>query len=106
MAPAPDEEVHRDEHDLEAEEEDHQVHCAEHADHARLQQQHPGEVGPLVVARVDRQQGNGEEDPGQDDQEEGDAVNGQQPLDAKVRHPGMAKLELHVGPTVDVEGDQ
>ena len=58
------------------------------------------------MARIDRQQGYGEEQPGQDDQEQGDAVHGQQPLDAQVGYPGLAELELHVGPAVDVEGDQ
>ncbi len=94
VAPPADEEVHRDEHDLEAQEEDDQVEAGEHAHHAAFEDQHPGVVGAAVVPRVGGQDGDREQDPRQGDEEQRDPVYAEQPGDAELLDPCMAAAEL------------
>ena len=105
VPPAADEEVHRHEHGLEAQEEHDQVEAGEHAHDAALEDQQPGVVGAAVVFRVGGQDGDREQDPRQDDEEQRDSVDSEQPRHTEVSEPDVAAGELEA---VDsgVEGEQ
>ena len=87
VAPAADEEVHRHEHDLEEDEEHEQVEAEERAHHPGLEQEHPGEVRLLVVVRVGGEERQREQDPGEHDEQQRDAVDAEVPGDAPVLDP-------------------
>ena len=98
VAPAADEEVHRHEDDLEEDEEDEQVEAEERAHHPGLEQEHPGEVGLLVVVRVGREERQREEDAGEHDEQQRDAVDAEVPGDAPVLDPLVLGHELEARP--------
>ena len=104
VAPAPDEEVHRDEGDLEHEEEEEQVEGDEHAHAAGLEEQQPGGVGLGVVVGLDPHERQGEEEPRQEDEEQGDPVHPEVPVDAEGVDPRVAGHELEaVLPALEVD---
>ncbi len=94
VPPPTDEEVHRHQHDLEHDEEHEQVEGAEDADAPALEHQQPGVVRLRVVVGGDGDDGQREQQPGQDDEEQRDAVDPQVPRDAEVGDPGAVHLEL------------
>jgi hypothetical protein len=105
VAPPPDEEVHRHQHDLEHHEEQEEVERDEHAEAAGLEQQQPGVVGLGVVVGRGPQQGDREQQRGQHHQEQRDAVDTHVPRDAELGHPRPVDLELVAG-VAPVEGAQ
>ena len=89
VAPPPDEEVHRHEHDLEADEEQEEVERRKVPMHAGLEQQDPRGVGLLVVVALDAEQREREQDAGEHDEEQRDAVDAEVPRDARA--PGSSR---------------
>ena len=94
VAPARDEEVHRHQHDLEEHEEQDEVEREEHADERRFEQQHPGDegLGPFDVGR--REQPDRDEQRGQRDHEQADAVDADRPPHPERFHPRVTREEL------------
>ena len=94
VAPAPDQEVHRDQDDLEHDEEDEEVQGQERPQAAGLEQQQPGVVRLGVVARVGRQHGDREQAQGHHHEEERDPVDAEVPRDPEVGDPLLVVDEL------------
>ena len=95
-APDPDDEVHRDQHGLPEDVEEEEIERHEHAQHARLEQQHGDRK--LLPASLDRVPG-GEEDErheegGQQHQQQADPVHAQVVRDAEGGHPRALLDEL------------
>ena len=97
VAPPADQEVHRHEHDFEEQEEHEQVEAEERPDHARLEQQHPGQVRLVVVVRVDAEQRQREQHGGEHDEEQRDAVDAEMPRDPPRLDPCVLRHELVAG---------
>ena len=98
VTPATDEEVHRDEHDLEEDEEHEEVEAEEAAHHPRLQDEQPGEVRLDVVVGIDGDHRQREQQPGQHDEEQRDAVDAEVPGDPPLLDPGVLGDELEASP--------
>ena len=98
VAPAADEEVHRHEHDLEEDEEQEQVEDEERA-HARPASSSSiqASVRLLVVVGVGAEEGEREQQPGEHDEEQRDAVDAEVPRDAPLLDPGVLDDELEAG---------
>ena len=97
VAPARDEEVHRDQHDLEHHEEEEEVEREEHAEAPGLEQQEPGEERLLVVVRRRAEDGDREQHAGHHDQEQRDPVDAEVPGDVEVLDPGGLLDHLEAG---------
>ena len=97
-APDPDDEVHRDEHGLPEDIEEKEVEGHEHAQHARLQQEHgDGELFPAPLHGVPRgEEGQGHQEGGEEHEEQADAVHPQVVRDAEGGHPRALLHELIV----------
>jgi hypothetical protein len=96
-APDPDDQVHRDEHDLPEDVEQEQVQREEHADQADLEDEERDHV--FLDPRLDRLEAREDADPGQgrrqDDERGGQAIDAELVLDAEQRDPvgGLDVLE-------------
>ena len=95
MTPLADEEVHRDQHDLEEHEEGEQVEGEEHAHDPCLQHEQPRVVRLRRVLGLDRRMASGNR-AAEHHQPERDAVETQCPRDAEAGDPfgGVDELEL------------
>jgi hypothetical protein len=107
VAPPGDQEVHGNEDDLEEEEEHQQVEGHEDAEAPGLEQQHPTDVVLDVLLHDRADDGQREEDAGQDDEPERDAVDAELPGDAELADPVVRLQVLEaVGPGFEVDGDE
>ena len=100
-APDPDDEVHRDQHQLPEDVEDEQVQRDEGADHAGLEHQHgDDELAHADVADADglrRQQRQRHQEGRQQHQPQRDAVDAQVEADAERLDPDLVDLQLEPG---------
>ena len=100
-APDPDDEVHRDQHQLPEDVEDEQVQREEGADHAGLEHQHGDhELAHLHVADADRlrrQQRHWHQERRQQDQPQRDAVDAQVEADPQRSDPDLIHFQLEAG---------
>ena len=98
-APHPDDEVHRDQHQLPEDEEQKEIEGDEDADHAHLQEQEHGVVGlDAVLNRVPGRQHSEKTDHGREHQEQqADAVDANVIVDAERRNPVGALGKLEAG---------
>ncbi len=97
VAPAADQEVHRDEGQLPEDVKQHQVERHEDADHAAFEQQHQEQVRPqplLDPLPGENQHQHGQEG-GEQHQEEAQPIHPDEVLDLELLHPGQALDELH-----------
>jgi hypothetical protein len=96
VPPDPDEEVHRDEHGVPEHVEEKEVEGDEDPDHRALEEQEEGRElpHPRLNGLPRREERNRRQEPGEDDQQEADAVHAHQVLDAEGRDPGVALHEL------------
>ncbi len=99
VAPDADEEIHRNQHRVPEDVEEEEVDRDKHAEHRRLEREHEErEQLDALVHRLPRaQQRQRRQEPGQHDEEQADAVDANQVLDAEHRHPGVGLDELVVG---------
>ena len=106
-AVAPDEEIDRDEHDLEEDVEEEDVGRGEDPDHERLEDEDHGEVALDVAPVLDvvppGQDGHRHEGRGEGHQHQADAVDAQAVGDAEGGNPGVALHELEGRRGVGVE---
>ncbi len=103
-APDPDDQVHRDEHDLPEDVEQEGVEGEEHADHPDLEDEERDHVflDPDLDRPEAREQGDPRQGRGQDDQRHRQAVGAQLVLDAEVGDPGHVLDELEAGAAREV----
>lgn len=94
ISPVADEEVHRDEDDLEEDKEQEQVQAQEAAHHSGLQEQQPREIGLFVVVWIDSDDHEREQDAREHDEEERDAVDTEVPGDTPLCDPRVLGDEL------------
>jgi hypothetical protein len=94
VTPLADEEVHRHEHDLEEDEEQEQVEREEHTQTPGFEHEQPRVIGLVVVVRIGSEDGDREEQPGEHDEEQRDAVDAQRPADAELGDPAVVVDEL------------
>ena len=97
IAPAADQEIHRDQRQLPEDEEEYQVERHEDADHPRFEQQHQGQVRaqPLADPFPGEDQHEHRDQRGEQHQEQAQAIDAHQVFDVELRHPGRAFDELH-----------
>ncbi len=96
-APAPDQEVHGDQAELEEDVEEQQVQGQEDADHRALQDQHQGQIDAdlvvdMLVAKGD---GDGHEQGGEQHQPQADPVHAQEVLGPELGDPVGLLHKLH-----------
>ena len=99
MPPPGDDEVGRHERELEHEEEHEEVEGEEAPHHCGLEEQDPGEVAPGVLAVAAEDDGEREEQPGEQHEEDGDAVHPQVPVHAEAR-AGVVVVRDELEPAV------
>ena len=99
VAPDPDEEVHRDEHRIPEHVEQEQIERDEDPDHRRLESEH--EEGELLYLPIDRAPGREQRDRRQESgehyQQEADAVDAHEIVDAELRNPRVPLDKLKIG---------
>ena len=105
--PAPEQEVERDQHQVEEEDEEDQVLGQEGAEHGRLGEAEHQEVDARPLRRVDRgpERGREPEDGGEQDQEEADPVDAQLVADAESRDPALVDGVLDAARGVELRDD-
>ena len=98
VSPDPNQEIHRDEHRVPEHVEQEKVERDEHADHRRLEREHEHrECLHTAVDRLPRgQQRERGQESRQHDQEQADAVDADEVVDAERRDPGVALHELKI----------
>src|SRR5262249_16040951 len=96
-APATNQQIHGDKAELEEDEEEHQIEGQKDPNHRRLQEQHQDhvEANLLVDIEVAEVDGNGHQQSGQQDEEEANAINTHNVVDANLGEPGMVLQKLH-----------
>ena len=97
VTPAADEEIHRHEDDFEEQEEEEKIEADETAHHTRLEDEHPSEVALVIVVRVDSDNDEREQQSGENDEEQRDAVDTDVPTDSPIADPRMLRDELESG---------